>query len=300
MRIAVCTDFSEYSVGAFAPAASLAKRFGADLLVLHQASSFALTSQSLHGSVFGPDYTMSTIEEQRLKLHERLEDWISSRTVFDGLNVECHVVDPPGMEVFSDALTDLCVDLVVVATHGITGVKRFFLGSFAEKLLAAAHSSVLVYRAPQEGKELDEFLPRRILVPHDLLPTSRPAFDEACFWSRKFQSRLCLHCVLEHDPGPLGCFTEIAGGWMEERERMREKATERLTKIVRGNCKGIEAQIEVSVGKPVDNIVERASTFGADLIVMAPHAKSRLRHFLLGAVTEGVARKAKCSVLVVR
>ncbi len=54
----------------------------------------------------------------------------------------------------------------------------------------------------------------------------------------------------------------------------------------------------VSTGSPVDEIIKRSSDF--DLIVMATHGLTGLKHFRLGSVTERVVRGAHCSVLVVK
>jgi len=294
MRIVVCTDFSEESLQVFAPAASLARQFGADLLVVHQAASPTLVVSDLAGPLPGP--TLGGQEAHR----EQLQDLVSSQACFDGLSVETGIVAPGGLDLFNHFLTDRHVDLVILATHGRTGIKRFLLGSFAERVLSAAPCSVLVYRSPKGRHKSEDFLPRKILVPHDLLPTSSVSLAAACSWARRFEASLRLLFVIEHDPGVLGCFADVVHGSMEERQRIRKEATARLQTLVNESCQGIEARLDVVVGKPVQKIVEQAGKYGAHLIVMAPHAKSKLDHFVLGSVAEGTARYAACSVLLVR
>ena len=65
-----------------------------------------------------------------------------------------------------------------------------------------------------------------------------------------------------------------------------------------------EWQVEVTpvvlVGEPFDMILEKAEEEKVDLIVVGSHGKKGIERLLLGSVSEKVARKAKCSVLVVR
>ena len=57
---------------------------------------------------------------------------------------------------------------------------------------------------------------------------------------------------------------------------------------------------EVQVGVPYKRIVEKASTEGADLIIMSTHGRTGLSHVLIGSVTEKVVQHASCPVLSIR
>jgi nucleotide-binding universal stress UspA family protein len=63
---------------------------------------------------------------------------------------------------------------------------------------------------------------------------------------------------------------------------------------------GFKAETAVEIGDPEVCILEAASAWTADLIVVGSHGKSSVRTFLLGSVSESVARHAKCSVEIVR
>ncbi len=62
----------------------------------------------------------------------------------------------------------------------------------------------------------------------------------------------------------------------------------------------VEVDPVVLVGEPFDMILEKAEEEQVDLIVVGSHGKKGIERLLLGSVSEKVARKAKCSVLVVR
>jgi nucleotide-binding universal stress UspA family protein len=63
---------------------------------------------------------------------------------------------------------------------------------------------------------------------------------------------------------------------------------------------GLKAEPAVESGHPKSVIVDTAAQWNADLIVVGAHGRSALDHFLIGSVSEAVARHAPCSVEIVR
>jgi nucleotide-binding universal stress UspA family protein len=63
---------------------------------------------------------------------------------------------------------------------------------------------------------------------------------------------------------------------------------------------GFKADTQVGVGDARESILECAAEWGADLIVVGSSGKNGIQRFLLGSVSEFVARHAKCSVEIVR
>lgn len=64
--------------------------------------------------------------------------------------------------------------------------------------------------------------------------------------------------------------------------------------------KNLKVTTTVEQGDPQSKIIDAASKWGADLIVVGSHGRKGLENFLLGSVSEGVARHASCSVEIVR
>ena len=64
--------------------------------------------------------------------------------------------------------------------------------------------------------------------------------------------------------------------------------------------KGLKVTTTVEQGDPPSKIIEAASKWHADLIVVGSHGRKGLEHFLLGSVSDAVARHAGCSVQIVR
>jgi nucleotide-binding universal stress UspA family protein len=85
---------------------------------------------------------------------------------------------------------------------------------------------------------------------------------------------------------------------MEQEEALARRAAEQVAAEL--GARGVEAVVQVMRQNPADAILEQAQKDGAELIVVGSHGKGAVERFLIGSVSERVARYAHCSVLVVR
>jgi len=85
--------------------------------------------------------------------------------------------------------------------------------------------------------------------------------------------------------------------WEAEREQA-EALVEKTAELLR--AKGLKATPVVEEGDPKSKILDAAKKWRAELIVLGSHGRKGLQHFLIGSVSEAVARHADCSVEVVR
>ena len=126
-NIAIATDFSPWSDRAMQHALLVARRFGAVLHVLHtvRRSEFA----------FVPDL-MVQLDELAERDCENLMGLLHAAHCLDG--IEHHCWNPEGeiSEVFWDFVRDHNIDLLVLGTHGRTGLGKLIMGSVAEELLS--------------------------------------------------------------------------------------------------------------------------------------------------------------------
>jgi nucleotide-binding universal stress UspA family protein len=137
--ILYATDFSEHAEYAFGPAAALARDYGARLVVLHVATPPPfVTYGELHKAMEDP-------LGYRAELEERLREY-QAPTAPGTLEYRLEQGDP-AVEVVRIAEL-LPADLVVLGTHGRTGVSRLIMGSVAEEIVRAAPCPVLTVRAP--------------------------------------------------------------------------------------------------------------------------------------------------------
>jgi nucleotide-binding universal stress UspA family protein len=84
-------------------------------------------------------------------------------------------------------------------------------------------------------------------------------------------------------------------------EAQREQGKELIAKTAETlRSHGLNCTAELREGDPKSTILEEAEKWGADLIVLGSHGRKALERFLLGSVSDAVARHARCSVQVVR
>jgi nucleotide-binding universal stress UspA family protein len=192
-------------------------------------------------------------------------------------------------------------DLVVVGSHGRSGVARLLLGSVAERVAREAPCSVLVTRPPARPF-------RRVVVGIDGSgPEELARSEQVVAWLRAFplpagcEVRLVTVLPNFHDPARAMLTPPLAGNVMQLAGQEREQAhdqLDRLTQLLADNERPVVA--EIRSGDPVVALAAVAEDEGADLIVVGTSDPRGLERALLGSVAEGVLRSAPCSVLVVR
>lgn len=141
---------------------------------------------------------------------------------------------------------------------------------------------------------------RRILVPVDFSECSRKALRFALPFARQFQARLVLVHVVEPMIVPENLvmavpeLPEAGSGLVKDAQTRLEKLGEKeIPTEARGGAL-------VRVGRPFQEIIEAANEEDADLIIIATHGYTGLKHVLLGSTAERVVRHAPCPVLTVR
>jgi nucleotide-binding universal stress UspA family protein len=146
----------------------------------------------------------------------------------------------------------------------------------------------------------------KVLLAVDGSPCSEAAVEAVIEQYKSSSTEVRVLSVLEWPKGlsPALAFSEgsaaadhVLAVHEEERHRTRgivERAACRLAQV------GFQATTEVREGDARHEIVEAATAWGADAIVVGSHGRRRLERLVLGSVSEGVVRHAPCSVEVIR
>ena len=141
-------DFSDHAQTALRTASDLAGRLGADVHLVHVVQSPA----HLHGvPPYGGTAAPSTLDTVavRTAAMESLREVAASLEGTTG-KLETHVFEGAAVaDTLCEAPERLDADLVVMGTHGRTGLAHAFLGSVAERTLRKAGCPVLTVRAPE-------------------------------------------------------------------------------------------------------------------------------------------------------
>jgi len=139
-RIVAGTDFSDPALPAIRAAAAAVGRSGGELVVVHAIEAHPI---SIYGVDLPALVTLPGHRDHHVAVQVRLDEALATLGVV-GKGV---VYDAAPAHGLVDAARSLEAELLVVATHGRTGLTRFLLGSVAETVLRRAPCSVLVVRA---------------------------------------------------------------------------------------------------------------------------------------------------------
>ncbi|HXY15980.1 MAG TPA: universal stress protein, partial [Terriglobales bacterium] len=199
-------------------------------------------------------------------------------------------------------------DLIVLGSHGRTGLDRFLMGSVADAVMRHAHCSVELVRilpganGTKDSYRVPEGKFTRILLAIDDSRFSEAAIRMVCEQLHSLGTKLrVLHVV---EPPALLVAREM-GGYDPTLEHVWEaqtrEAEDLVTKVAKKFCgTGLEVTTCVAQGDPKTKILDEAQEWKADLIVIGSHGRAGVARFLMGSVSEAVAHHAHCSVEVVR
>jgi nucleotide-binding universal stress UspA family protein len=137
------TDFSPNSAEAFRFACALARDCDARLIVVHAVEP----APAMVGEGTLVPYDLEELREDARRKVDEL------RPSDPGIHMETAIRDGPAPAVILDAANELEADLIVMGTHGRTGLRRLFLGSVAELVLRRAHCPVLTVKEPAHAEQ---------------------------------------------------------------------------------------------------------------------------------------------------
>ena len=285
-------DLSAPSDQALDRAAALAQLRDAKLVIAHAQADDAPIANVGNDMLeqLGEVSAALRVEEAR-RLADRL-------TQLEARGVAAEVVTrvgPPG-EIVAQVAKDRAADLIVIGTHGHTGISRFLLGSVATSVLRHAPCDVLVCRGTSGPSP---FL--RPLVATDFSPNAARALKNA---ARLAGAGVAIEVVHAWQL-PTGSWGATLLGqarfpWSTVRDAVVRSAQEQADHLVADNANlGHPLHVELVQGPPASVITHAAERGGHDLIAIGTHGHRGFRRLLLGSVAESTIRHAPCSVLVV-
>ncbi|MEO6165828.1 MAG: universal stress protein [Candidatus Binatia bacterium] len=194
--------------------------------------------------------------------------------------------------------------LIVMATHGRSGLNRFLLGSIAEKVLRATANPLLLVKAVEPIATDGEAALTSIVVPldgSDLAEGVLPMVEELA-------KKLDLEVVLMRAFAiPYGAYSTGDGFYDPVNleaflARLREETfdyLERKTAHLKRNGLA-KVSFVAKEGLSADEIIKFARETPANLVAMSTHGRSGVKRWVLGSVTETVVRHSGDPVLVLR
>ena len=300
-QLLVTLDGSEFGEHALPFAKAIAERTGASVNISHvhccepptellQNTPFQYEGVSMEG------YETLDAQEQREYLKAReaaLKAELPDNRICSAL-LEGYVT-----EALERHAREIGADLIVMTTHGRTGVSRAWLGSVADSLVRHSHFPLLVIRPLEDGGTFPVPAFSHVLVPLDGSSTGEAILEPALALGKAMGTRFTLlHVVSPHVT--IGArVSPLPSGNLEER---MEKARSYLDGIVeRLSGEGVDARGKIeSHFAPARAILSTAEEEEVDLIALATHGYTGVKRAILGSVADKVLRGSRWPLLLER
>lgn len=297
-------DFSETSIRALTYAAAFASWYEAQLEVLHVVPAFdsGLVPAMSHRVGESTPYPVSHDE-----IVSEIRRAITAAGA-GGVNPRPLAHEGRAHEMIVSRAQAQPADLLVMGTHGRSGVSRLLLGSVTEKVLRMASCPVLTVPATAPSTVAAPVALKRILCPLDYSPSALKALRYALDLGRQADGCVTVLHALEYmdleerpEPAPFDpCYEAIVEG-RRRRQQLVDHARERLhAQLAEEPVTWCKIEEVVAVDRAYKATLQHAAEARADLIVMGAQGTGGLELMLYGSNTQHVVRAATCPVLTVR
>jgi nucleotide-binding universal stress UspA family protein len=305
-KMLVLLDGSELSEVVFPFAKELAARLNLDVTMLQVYGDIGRNFVPVHKAYI--ERAAETIRSQIADVQKKLGIPSKERQAkVRGELADGHYAD----EILSYAENN-DIDLILMASHGRSGIRRWRMGSVADKVLRAAKVPVLFIRAGAEGTTpYDEWPTRAIVVPLDGSERAESVLPHVIALAKQRTIEpIAVNLIRICDPpvAPSYYSPELSGvplNWGEFMEqeiaRCKQNASDYLGNIAKQlEDQGIKAEPTVLVGQAADEIIEYVSKDPYSIVVMATHGRTGLRRLVFGSVTESVLQAVSNPILLTK
>lgn len=265
-KILIPTDFSKEASRAFNIALQLAKKFNAELHLLH---AIELPKDWKY-------FLENDLKEKTEELKKRLSE-LKTTAEDEGIKTMTFL----GYESVRDEVItyskEINIDLVVIGSKGASGFKELFVGSNTEQIVRRSKCPVLVVKNAILLEQI-----KTIMFPTDLSQAQKPVAEAVKLWADKLKAKVCIVKLNTHYK------------WMDS-----HKFIEEIESFAREyQIKDFEARTQ-DADYIEDGIVDAAKEINANLIIMGTHNRTGIAHIIAGSVAEDVANHATGLILTV-
>ncbi|MGB5228094.1 MAG: universal stress protein [Eudoraea sp.] len=272
-KILVPVDFSEHAGYALEVAAKLAKDSGAEIIVLHMMGlSEAYLTKSESDEAAEAHFYM--------KLAKKRYETFLNKPFLKGVKVTEMVQNYKIFSEINEVAKENNIDLIIMGSHGASGVSEIFVGSNTEKVVRSSDIPVLVIKEPSPL-----FTPKLVVYACDLRVESIKAYHSARALFENWD--LKLHLVYVNLPNE---------EFMSTGE-IKKKAEFFLKVAHNGAVPSNTEMIYVSDYSIERGIFNHANDIQADLIAIPTHGRSGIAHFFKGSIGEDVVNHANLPVI---
>tara|TARA_R110002020_G_scaffold262126_3_gene476554 strand:+ start:9861 stop:10715 length:855 start_codon:yes stop_codon:yes gene_type:complete len=270
-KLLVPTDFSPQALNALKAAAQLARRYKADIYLLHL---LEMPEVFIDGPATQHQSQLPEALYYMKLAHKKFSN-ILKAPFLEGIKIYETAEFDGAFEGIMTYVKKYNIDAIVMGSHGMSGIQEFFIGSNTEKVVRHSEIPVFVIK-----NELNIFNIRNFVFATDLQEESLEAIQEAIKFAQSEEAS--LHMLYVNTPN-------------------RFKTTQEITSICKGFLKKIGQKSQkltiyndVSVERGILNFAE---SIKADLIGIGTHGRKGLAHFLNGSISEDLVNHAQRPVV---
>jgi nucleotide-binding universal stress UspA family protein len=313
-RILVALDGSQRAEQALPIATRLARASHGTLVLVRAVSSLAVLALSPDTMMAYQRASEAELEEAKVYLK-----YVANLNSIAGIHVESRVIEDHAAAAILSVAEARSVDLIVLCSHGYTGMKRWMVGSVAEKVLR--HASVPVLLLHEDGPALVDVSTRtdgsvHAFIPLDGSERAKAAIFPAVQLMSALVSpgsgtlNLTLAAVLPvnkkiHAVERENIVYEAKQYLSATTEQTREEMAAILTADLKFSVTWLvtsDEDIAEGIGYLAEESqdIEEPGTKSVELIAMTTHGYSGMRRWTMGSITERVLHSTRLPVLIVR
>lgn len=272
-KILVPVDFSEYSEYALEVAASIAKQHNAEILVIHMMGlSEAVINKNESREVFEAMYYIKLAQKRFVEFLDKeylkglkVTDMVHNYKVFSELN---------------DVANEQGADLIIMGSHGSSGLNEVFVGSNTEKVVRTSEIPVLVIK-----NRLKEFQFENVVFACDFDTESSKSYRKAMGLFTLFNATVHL------------LYVNLPAERFRSTAQMEERVLDFLLAADHGSLDNLENVVYRDDYTVEDGVFTYSNKINADLIAISTHGRRGLAHFFFGSVGENLANHSDIPVL---
>jgi nucleotide-binding universal stress UspA family protein len=293
------TDFSEFANHALPYAIKMAKTFNADLVMLHAVTVYEQDPND-------PHHQFPSLESYCAELRQAADSrfQVCIEQMGDtGVKVRKAVVQgvSPHAAILGFLEDEGEIGMIVMSTHGRSGLSHMLLGSVAENVIRYAPCPVLVVKNPEhefiDPKTGDVHL-REILFPLDFSKDSLRPIELLKVIARKHGSEVIAYHAIDVEMPPI-YYTAGIESVVQLDPGLHDRMLRKMRDLIGSSLGGLNVRYEVAEGQAVSLIKSFAKEEQIDLIVMGSAGYHGIGDYLFGSTASRVIQKAVCPVLIV-
>jgi len=268
-KILIPTDFSKYADEAIEVGAQIAKENDCEIILIHMLELPGQMNDAITGATSIPEIMLF-----KRKAEETLKS-IKNRPYLAGLKITEVVRLDGAYQGINNYIKQHSMDLIIMGSHGATGINEIIIGSNTEKVVRQSETPVLVIK-----NKIDDFKVKKIVFASDFSKDIKKPFQKLLDFNKLFGSKLKL--VMICTPNSFKSTTAA-----------RKIVTDFVADFDMPEY-SFEIHNESNIEKGIINYAEEKN---ADLIALCTHGRTGLGHFFTGSISEDLVNHATKPVL---